>query len=170
MKKSIKKLFALVTMLCLCTAMAMPAFAAPPGKEAEENEEFIHMVVKGDPKERINSEGEFTFNVHSAVQGNKFKVNSSTVTIRVEATTRNSQNQPTNGKVTYNVYMKHGLWGNTVLEVTGITNDGSRSNSASNLDTNATYYLRVHSQANASDYNNYYVVGSGTVSNVSWVE
>lgn len=28
MKKSIKKLFALVTMLCLCAAMALPTFAA----------------------------------------------------------------------------------------------------------------------------------------------
>ena len=170
MKKSIKKLFALVTMLCLCAAMALPTFAASPVTTDGEDNEFIRVAMRGNPSERIDDDGYFEFTVHSAVQGNKFKVDSSTVTIRASATTMNTSNEFTSGQVPYTVIMKHGVWGTTVLEVTGITNNGTASNSAYNVDTNPKYYLRVHSQAPADDQSNYYVVGSGTVSNVSWVE
>ena len=46
MKKSIKKLFALVTMVCLCAAMAMPTFAA---NDTSLQEAGQHVVYRWEP-------------------------------------------------------------------------------------------------------------------------
>lgn len=122
------------------------------------------------PLTRINSNGAFSFTVHTQVSGNKFSLSKSSTYISASASVKpyNAQYTP-NSSLDYDIILvEDSFFAPAKLTISGTTGK-SVSGSKSGLDTSKKYYIKVKAYGSDSDNQNYYVSGSGSVSNVGSV-
>ena len=179
-RKTRKKLSALLLSLMLIVSMVPVAMAATPYDQDDgmitingismpesHRANYTEGIVEIKPsRERINSNGTFTFDVGYSITSTTFKVSSTSTRISLSAVVKNaygtnvSSSYP-NHKYTITLY-KSGGWG-SVAVATYYANGTSYQFDAVGLSTSDTYYFTI-------DNNDYLpagtvVSGSGSISN-----
>lgn len=156
-----KLILALLMSFILVFSMSISVLASAPDNEDSVGIDPKEHITFG-PQTRINSDGTFTFYIHSQLNSNDFKVSASDVTLTSFAYLNDIQdNWISNQTCAYTVKMvKSGLWGNTLISLSCVT--GSQSSGSTNSATTSDKYSLVISKSGGEGY---YLDGKGTVSN-----
>lgn len=159
MTNKCKKLLSLAICLMLAICLTSAAFA-----DTSDGNQYIRFDV---PQTRIDSNGNFSFQIAASLVSDDFKIQSAntTTTISVYATLLNGSFNPIySTNCEYRVTLQHGFFGITDFSINAVTGK-SYSGSSNSLDPNATYRMLI----TKSGSEGYYVEGTGTISNFGYV-
>lgn len=114
------------------------------------------------PQTRINSDGTFTFYIHSQLVSSPFKVSNSSVTLKSFSNLNNAQDQYiSNQTCAYSVSMKKtGVWGSQLISLSCVT--GTESSGSTNSASTSDKYELVITKTGS---NGYYLDGRGSLTN-----
>lgn len=154
-----KRRYSIIFSMIFSLILPLVAFASesatltnvPPKYEVNVNPETNNYIRFGG-KERIASDGTFTFNVYGTLKSSNFKVSSTSININATANAVDSANQ---GKAYYISLYK----GSTLVKKVTYYCDGNEwGYTFTGLSTSATYHMEIDSAL-------YTVKGSGSISN-----
>lgn len=150
--------------LILSFSMGMSVFASTNDTTVNLPKTTAKEHITFDPQTRINSDGTFSFYIHSQLNSSAFKVSSSDVTLKAFAYLNNSQDEWLPDQTcAYTVKMVKSSWfGSTLISLNCVTGTQS-SGSTNNASTSDKYVLVV----TKSGGEGYYLDGNGSISNFS---
>lgn len=161
--KALKKVVvaSLVATLALSTSVAYAA---------SENE-YLIMGQGGD--DRINNAGNFTFSIHTQIEGNLFEVSGNTATLSCNASVLDQHYEPyLDNDISYTVKVKTDTLGITKCTLSTVTSKKS-STSTNQLKSGEKYRLHISTSetgdVGSSGTDPWYVEGSGHLTTVTKV-
>ena len=154
----VKKILSMVLVIVMATSVGASAFASESSEDvyqvngiqvsAEQLDNLSEGVLSITPSsERINSNGSFTFNFGSALISSRFKVNSTSTTISINASIQNPVGSDVTSSYPNHQYQiilyKDGVFDTKVDQDFFYADGCTYTFTAIGLDTNATYYFKI---------------------------